>query len=123
MVRLRAKTNCNNGEGKRKRVVRKWVTVANDLDEVAIFALSISNLLSNLKHKDHLRDVQWHLIDLRVVKFCMLIPARSVSSSIMGAHQPHSRSISLNILVSSVVTKLMTNPFLPNCPPDRKSVV
>ena len=48
------------------------MTAANDLDEVAAFALSISNPSLNSKHKDDLRDIQWHLIDLRVVKFCVM---------------------------------------------------
>lgn len=68
---------------------------ANDLDEVAAFALSISNLSFNSKHKDHLRDVQWHLIDLRVVKLCMIKCRRAVSHLLY--HEGASATLTFNV--------------------------
>jgi hypothetical protein len=53
------------------------MSTENDLDEVATLSFSISNLLLNSEPKDYLRDVQWHFIDLRVVKFCVMGHQRS----------------------------------------------
>lgn len=93
------------------------MTAVNDLDEVAAFALSISNPPLSSKHKDYLRDIQWHLIDLRVVKFCVMKCQRVRPPPRHETRQSRLRSMSLSILMSSVVTKLMATPFRPNRPP------